>query len=596
MYAVVNDSSKFKRLSTDPTVAREQNLIKLLNRLLKEKSITEQFFKMSCPKGSNPGRLYGLPKIHKDNIPLRPVLSAIGTFNYGLGKALTNILSDIIEKENMVRDPFSFVEELKASPKSFSNYKMVSFDISSLYMNVPLDETIEIILKNLYETRATPPTIQRDDMKQLLIFATKNTHFLFDKNLYDQVDRVSMGSPLAPLLAEIFLQDFEKTHSSSFTSMDIVYWKRYVDDTFVLIDSTFSAKDICTKLSQFHKSIKFTCEEEAANTNTLSFLNILIQKQPGIGFATKVHRKETFFGLITKWSSFVPKAYKYNAISTLVYRAIKLCSSYNSLHQEFRFIRKLGTKNGYPINFVNSIIRRQLDLLYNPPAHKPPTPNTDIVVVRVPYFGLSSHVYAKRITSAVSKQCPQKRIRVIYDVTNRIGTGFTNKDKIPTLIKSGVVYEAQCSKCSDSYIGKTYRHLKTRINEHLAEQKKSAPPTYKKTPPVVKRNASSIQSHTTTKIHMTRFKTGKLPQPKYNLSNLSERFGAKWIFGGSTLGAGILTLLIPLAARTHAGLLIAVRILIGAFEAPALPSASALWGRWIPPFERSVVPPLASIG
>ncbi|CAF4998196.1 unnamed protein product, partial [Rotaria sp. Silwood1] len=309
MYAIVNDSSKFKRLSTDPTVAREQNLIKLLNRLLKEKSITEQFFKMSCPKGSNPGRLYGLPKIHKDNIPLRPVLSAIGTFNYGLGKALTNILSDIIEREKMVRDPFSFVEELKTLPKSFSNYKMVSFDISSLYTNVPLDETIEIILKNLYETRATSPFIQRDDMKQLLIFATKNTHFLFDNNLYDQVDGVFMGSPLAPLLAEIFLQDFEKKHSSTFTSMGIVYWKRYVDDTFVLIDSTFSAKDICTKLSQFQKSIKFTCEEEAANTNTVSFLNILIQKQPGIGFATKVHRKETFSGLITKWSSFVPKAY-----------------------------------------------------------------------------------------------------------------------------------------------------------------------------------------------------------------------------------------------------------------------------------------------
>ncbi|CAF4816527.1 unnamed protein product, partial [Rotaria sp. Silwood2] len=234
--------------------------------------------------------------------------------------------------------------------------------------------------------------------------------------------------------------------------MGIAYWKRYVDDTFVLIDSTLSAKDICTKLSQFHKSIKFTCEEEAANTNTLSFLNILIEKQPGIGFATKVHRKETFSGLITKWSSFVPKAYKYNAISTLVYRAIKLCSTYSSLHQEFRFIRKLGTNNGYPINFVNSIIRRQLDLLYNPPAPKPPTPNTDTVVVRVPYFGLSSYVYTKRITSAVSKQYPQKKIRVVYDAKDRIGTGFTNKDKIPTLIKSGVVYKAQCSECSDSYI------------------------------------------------------------------------------------------------------------------------------------------------
>ncbi|CAF3491182.1 unnamed protein product, partial [Rotaria sp. Silwood2] len=147
----------------------------------------KEFFKISCPKDSNTGRLYGLPKIHKDNTPLRPVLSALGTLNHGLGKALTNMLLDVIERKNMVRDPFSFVEELRTLPKSFCDYRMVLFDISSLYTNVPLDETIEIILKNLYETRTTAPTIQRDDMKQLLIFVTKNTPFLhiklFTKNL-----------------------------------------------------------------------------------------------------------------------------------------------------------------------------------------------------------------------------------------------------------------------------------------------------------------------------------------------------------------------------------------------------------------------------
>ncbi|CAF3556447.1 unnamed protein product [Rotaria sordida] len=78
--------------------------------------------------------------------------------------------------------------------------------------------------------------------------------------------------------------------------------------------------------------------------------------------------------------------------------------------------------------------------------------------------------------------------------------------------------------------------------------------------------------------------------------NLAERFGAKWIFGGSILGAGILTLLIPLAARTHAGVLIAIQILNGAFQGPVFPSIAALWGRWIPPFERSIVPPAASAG
>ena len=48
--------------------------------------------------------------------------------------------------------------------------------------------------------------------------------------------------------------------------------------------------------------------------------------------------------------------------------------------------------------------------------------------------------------------------------------------------------------------------------------------------------------------------------------NLAERFGAKWIFGGGIFIAGILTLLTPLAARVHVGLLIVIRILIGAFE------------------------------
>jgi len=65
MYEIINDSSKFKPLSDDPTIGREQSLITLLNRLSKEKSITEQFSKMSSPKGANPGRLYGLPKIPK---------------------------------------------------------------------------------------------------------------------------------------------------------------------------------------------------------------------------------------------------------------------------------------------------------------------------------------------------------------------------------------------------------------------------------------------------------------------------------------------------------------------------------------------------
>ena len=146
---------------------------------------------------------------------------------------------------------------------------MVSFDITSLYTNVPVDETITIILKQLYEIQPTPPLIKQDDMEQLLIFATKISHFLFDGKVYDQIDGVSMGSPLAPLLAEIFLQEFERKYLSSFEDMGIMYWKRYVDDTFVLLNPKVSRKDVCDKLSKLHPSLQFTSEPEDEVTHTL---------------------------------------------------------------------------------------------------------------------------------------------------------------------------------------------------------------------------------------------------------------------------------------------------------------------------------------
>lgn len=96
--------------------------------------------------------------------------------------------------------------------------------------------------------------------------------------------------------------------------------------------------------------------------------------------------------------------------------------------------------------------------------------------MRVPYCGKPSQIYGKRVTAAVAKQYPLKPVRVVYDVTARMGKNFTTKVPITTELKSGVVYEATCSLCNEKYIAKTCRHLKTRINEHLSDQKKVLPP------------------------------------------------------------------------------------------------------------------------
>ena len=86
---------------------------------------------------------------------------------------------------------------------------MISFDVSSLFTNIPLNETIDIAIELLM---VNEPSIKfsRKDLKTLFQFATSKSHFLFEGEIYDQIDGVAMGSPLAPVLANIFMGHYEK--------------------------------------------------------------------------------------------------------------------------------------------------------------------------------------------------------------------------------------------------------------------------------------------------------------------------------------------------------------------------------------------------
>ena len=94
--------------------------------------------------GSQPGILYGLPKIHKPNVPLRPILSSIGTAGYALSKFFVPLLKPLTFNQYTVKDSFSFVEEITSIANINSYNTMVSFDVQSLFTNIPLVETINI--------------------------------------------------------------------------------------------------------------------------------------------------------------------------------------------------------------------------------------------------------------------------------------------------------------------------------------------------------------------------------------------------------------------------------------------------------------------
>ena len=86
---------------------------------------------------------------------------------------------------------------------------MASLDVDSLFTNIPLDETIDICVDNLYNDNENPPNIPKHDFRNLLNIATKESFFMFNNKYYKQVDGVAMGSPLRPALANIFMCSFE---------------------------------------------------------------------------------------------------------------------------------------------------------------------------------------------------------------------------------------------------------------------------------------------------------------------------------------------------------------------------------------------------
>ena len=110
---------------------------------------------------------------------------------------------------------------------------MVSFDISSLFTNVPLVEALNLCSDRRKNNYSEHLIVEEVGFRELLSFATSNVHFLFNNEWYKQTDGVAMGSPLAPTLASVFLSKIENKIKLFDGNQPLVY-KRYVDDIFLV--------------------------------------------------------------------------------------------------------------------------------------------------------------------------------------------------------------------------------------------------------------------------------------------------------------------------------------------------------------------------
>ena len=185
---------------------------------------------------------------------------------------------------------------------------MASFDVTSLFTNIPVDETIEIISNHIFANCMYFEGFDRSQFITLLSLLVKNCHFIFNGRIYQQIDGVAMGGPLGPFFANIFMSFHEKSWLCNCPStFKPLLYRHYVDDFFLLFRSLDHVPLFLNFLNRQHPNISFISELE--KDGKLPFLDVGITRSNG-KFSTYDNRKPTFTGLFTNFHSFIPLAYK----------------------------------------------------------------------------------------------------------------------------------------------------------------------------------------------------------------------------------------------------------------------------------------------
>ena len=195
--ASINDTSKFRKVDSErpktrgrppkhyhPLLEKEKLLGNVIRKIL-PKPVADTL----CPTGSRLARLYGLPKTHKPTLLMRPILSATKTYNYDLAKWLEEKLKLLSINEHTITDTFKFAEEIHNTSFNDNNI-ILSYDVTSPFTNVPLDETISLLAEKAFTSNWFNTTynlnITKSGLIELLTVTTKDQLFQFNGKLCEQ--------------------------------------------------------------------------------------------------------------------------------------------------------------------------------------------------------------------------------------------------------------------------------------------------------------------------------------------------------------------------------------------------------------------------
>ncbi|UYV73936.1 SPON1 [Cordylochernes scorpioides] len=448
MLNILSDPNTFQEISADRVKAISGNYRASLRSLLKKVCITPEQFKLFTSNISSIPYIYGLPKTHKPDIPLRPIVAYHLSPALHLARYLSNFLKPLVKAHNIysIQDSSDFIAKLKNFSQSGSP-TMSTFDVTSLFLSLPHS----LIFDGLGSLLNSPSVSNKD---QKVVFELFNiclgmNTLEFNGRFFLQIRGSPMGSPLSTTAAEIVMSYLDRWLVSQI-HLGVVMWARYVDDIFCLHQST-DHSPILTVLNSYHSDLRFT--HNSSRFNCIPFLDVLVVNLQG-RFHTTVFRKAGFTPSYLHFSSHAPVSHKITTVKTLSKRVFTHCSLplFSRIEKRIVYLHLLFA--GYPRNFI--------DRHFYSPNHDSsiPPPFKDVCVL--PFSTTNSDIgfYLRKFG-----------IRTFFKKSPSLGTSLrhplTKSSVRPSpQSSSNAIYRIPCNDCPQSYVGETGRTIATRVLEH----------------------------------------------------------------------------------------------------------------------------------
>ena len=132
---LLKDAKTYKEISSDPRNKLKNKLISLLKKIKTEVGISEQLYKKMYPTGAVAPKFYGLPKVHKRGIPLRPIVSSWGSLSYEVAKELSRILRPSVGKSpHHIKNTGDFVQQVKGITLNQENVLLHMMSLHCLHL------------------------------------------------------------------------------------------------------------------------------------------------------------------------------------------------------------------------------------------------------------------------------------------------------------------------------------------------------------------------------------------------------------------------------------------------------------------------------